>query len=65
MITRDSNVGGEYIFSIFDGVQPKVTVAMEESAARILLALYVSFLQKRLGMILLLLYFLKVQVFKF
>lgn len=40
---------GECTFSIFDGVQPQVMIQMEASKARTMLALYVSFLQKRLG----------------
>jgi hypothetical protein len=39
----------EYSFTIFDGIQPKLTLSMCASKARTLLALYFHFLRKRLG----------------
>lgn len=49
VVKNDSEASYEYTFAISDGVQPSVTIQMEISKARTMLALYVSFLQKRLG----------------
>jgi len=38
-----------YTFAISDGIQPKVTVQMSATKARIVLALFCFFLRRRLG----------------